>query len=81
VPRNWNEHYSRLTNLDLEPARLLVEAAGMLPPGRALDLACGAGRNALYLAKLGWQVTAVDASEVAIRRIRRAGRRLALKLA
>jgi SAM-dependent methyltransferase len=44
----------------------------MLPPGRALDIACGAGRNALYLAKLGWQVTAIDASEVAIRHLRKA---------
>lgn len=41
------------------------------PPGRALDLACGAGRHALYLAHLGWQVTAVDASAVALDMLRR----------
>ncbi len=35
-------------------------------PGTALDLACGAGRNALYLAERGWRVTAVDGSPVAI---------------
>jgi SAM-dependent methyltransferase len=34
--------------------------------GRALDLACGSGRNALYLAELGWSVTAVDGSPVAL---------------
>ena len=69
MPRNWDEYYSKPANLHPEPATLLVEVAEMLPPGRALDLACGDGRNALYLAKLGWQVTAVDASEAAIRRM------------
>lgn len=66
MPRNWEEHYSA-ADLDLDPAPLLVEVADMLPPGRALDLACGPGRNALYLARLGWQVTAVDSSRTAIR--------------
>jgi SAM-dependent methyltransferase len=37
-----------------------------LVPGRALDLACGPGRHALFLAERGWQVTAVDASRVGI---------------
>ncbi len=66
VPRNWNEHYSNPANLDFTPAPLMVEVAELVPPGRALDLACGYGRNALYLASLGWQVTAVDSSAVAI---------------
>jgi SAM-dependent methyltransferase len=39
-----------------------------IPPGRAFDLACGEGRNAVWLAALGWQVTAVDFSAVAIGR-------------
>jgi len=66
VPRNWDEHYSVAANLDFDPAPLLVEVADMLPPGQALDLACGPGRHALYLARLGWQVTAVDSSPAAI---------------
>jgi SAM-dependent methyltransferase len=66
MPRDWNAHYSDPANISLDPAALLVQVADLLPPGRALDLACGPGRNALYLAGLGWQVTAVDRSAVAI---------------
>ena len=50
----------------------------MLPPGDALDLGCGVGRNALHLARLGWQVTAVDASSVAIEALRRRAATLAV---
>jgi tellurite methyltransferase len=70
VPRNWEDYYSNPENLDHSPAPLLVEVAEWLPPGRALDLGCGAGRNALYLASLGWEVTAVDASPAALRALR-----------
>ncbi len=42
-----------------------------LAPGRALDLACGEGRNALWLAGKGWQVTAVDFSAVGLEKARR----------
>jgi len=45
---------------------LLVKIAGERAPGRALDLACGTGRNALWLAEHGWMVTAVDRSAEAI---------------
>ena len=41
-----------------------------LPPGRALDVGCGSGRDAVYLAKRGWQVTAVDLVDAAIARAR-----------
>ncbi|WP_229693951.1 class I SAM-dependent methyltransferase [Lentzea pudingi] len=44
----------------------LVER-GLLPPGRALDVGCGPGRNALFLARNGFQVDAVDLSATAIR--------------
>ena len=70
MPRDWDEHYADPANRNWDPEALLVEAADSLPPGRALDLACGTGRNALYLSSLGWKVTAVDRSPVAIGALR-----------
>jgi 2-polyprenyl-3-methyl-5-hydroxy-6-metoxy-1,4-benzoquinol methylase len=48
------------------PNRLLVEAVKNRKPGRALDIAMGQGRNALYLAKLGWDVTGFDVSKAGL---------------
>lgn len=63
---DWNERYSRGEHILTEPMPLLVRVASRLKPGRALDLACGMGRHAIFLAERGWQVTAVDASRVGI---------------
>ena len=63
---DWDGRYSRGEHIIKEPLPLLVRMAEGLPSGRALDLACGPGRHALFLAERGWQVTAVDASRVAI---------------
>jgi SAM-dependent methyltransferase len=49
----------------------LVDGPGALPPGRALDIGCGTGRNAVYCARRGWRVTGVDDIELALRRARR----------
>jgi 2-polyprenyl-3-methyl-5-hydroxy-6-metoxy-1,4-benzoquinol methylase len=57
----------------VEPNRFVVEELAGLAPGRALDIAAGEGRNAVWLAARGWQVTAVDFSRVAVER----GRQLA----
>jgi len=63
----WEEKYrSGDRGSEDAPTILVVEIAEKLAPGTAIDLACGAGRNALYLAEQGWAVTAVDASEKAI---------------
>jgi SAM-dependent methyltransferase len=56
-----------------EPNRFVAAEFTGAVPGRALDLAAGEGRNAIWLTQAGWQVTAVDFSTVAIQR----GRRLA----
>jgi tellurite methyltransferase len=63
---SWDERYQRGEHLNDSPADLLVQFASAQPPGRALDLACGPGRNAIFLARQGWPVTAVDSSVVAI---------------
>jgi SAM-dependent methyltransferase len=63
----WNERYRSREEIASDPAPLLVDAARDLTPGRALDLACGAGRNALWLASRGWEVVAIDGASEAIR--------------
>jgi len=47
---------------------VLVDVAASLPPGTALDLGCGEGGDAVWLAGLGWQVTAVEVSSTALSR-------------
>jgi SAM-dependent methyltransferase len=70
--KDWNNRYAAQELLwGAEPNRFLAEEFHSVPPrGRALDLGCGEGRNAIWLAKLGWVVTAVDYSEVAVERAR-----------
>lgn len=68
----WNrKHREAGVLFGVEPNRFLVAEVEGLPPGRALDLACGAGRNAVWLAERGWRVTAVDFADVALRTARR----------
>lgn len=63
----WNERYRTREELTHEPAPLLVQASSAMTPGRALDLACGAGHNAAWLASRGWEVVAIDGASEAIR--------------
>lgn len=68
----WNCRYAGRELLWTgEPNRFLVAETAALRPGRALDLACGEGRNAVWLAEQGWQVTGADFSEVALEKARR----------
>jgi SAM-dependent methyltransferase len=66
--RRWTE---RLPDAPTGPNRFLVAETESLAPGRALDLACGNGRNAVWLAERGWQVTGIDFSPVALAAARR----------
>jgi tellurite methyltransferase len=63
---NWDERYAGSKYGSDNPHQLLIELAEILPPAKALDLACGAGRHANFLAEKGWRVTAVDSSGVGI---------------
>jgi SAM-dependent methyltransferase len=65
----WEAHYGERERI--WSGRVNVQLAKVLadvPPGRALDLGCGEGGDAMWLAERGWQVTAVDISETALQR-------------
>ena len=68
----WNRRWAgeERVHASTAPSRFVVAEVAGLRPGAALDLACGAGRNAVWLAGQGWRVTAVDFSAVALRMAR-----------
>lgn len=72
---DWNEHYgSGFLPWDSDdPDEALVEAvrSGLVTPGRALEIGCGTGTNALWLAQQGFDVLGVDLAPLAIERARK----------
>ncbi len=79
--KEWDERYRQGRTMPDEPAALLVENLSLLPKGgKALDIAMGTGRNALYLASLGFRVTGVDVSAVAVEKCREKAERLGLPI-
>ena len=65
----WEERYrSRDAVWTSEPNTQLVTESAQLTPGKALDVGCGEGADAVHLARQGWTVTAVDISETAVSR-------------
>ncbi len=68
----WDERYAGSELIWTAQAnRFLIAEAADLTPGRALDVACGEGRNAVWLAERGWEVTGVDFSPVALDKARK----------
>jgi len=68
---SWDRRYAGSELVwTAEPNRFLVAETETLAPGRALDLACGEGRNAVWLAEHGWQAVGVDFSEVGLQKAR-----------
>ncbi|MFW3171392.1 class I SAM-dependent methyltransferase [Geodermatophilus sp. CPCC 206100] len=65
---DWNARYAEQQQWSAGPNALVAELLEGLPPGRAVDLAAGEGRHALWLADRGWQVTAVDFSATGLAR-------------
>lgn len=67
----WNRRWAgERAHASTAPSEFLIAETEALLPGRALDVACGAGRNAVWLARRGWRVTGVDFSDVALRAAR-----------
>jgi len=63
----WNERYaSKDLVWSAGPNKLFSEEVKSLRPGKSIDIACGEGRNALWLAELGWDSTGIDFSDTAI---------------
>jgi 2-polyprenyl-3-methyl-5-hydroxy-6-metoxy-1,4-benzoquinol methylase len=67
----WDRRYAEKELIwSAGPNRFVAEVLADVPPGRALDVAAGEGRNAIWLAARGWQVTAVDFSATALAKAR-----------
>lgn len=65
--RDWDRRYADAELVwSARPNQFVEAELGALPPGRALDLAAGEGRNAIWLAERGWRVTAVDFSQAGL---------------
>lgn len=78
---SWEKRYAGDEYKPRErPPSLLVNWIGRLPKGKALELACGTGRNSLYLAEKGYDVTAVDISFTAIKKAKEKARERGLKV-
>jgi SAM-dependent methyltransferase len=65
----WDERYAGMAQVwSGQPNGALVAEVADLRPGRALDVGCGEGADAVWLARQGWDVTALDVSQVALDR-------------
>lgn len=76
----WNDRWREKVDHPFNPDPWLVEIAPLLPGGRALDLAGGRGRNALFLAERGMSVLCVDVSEEALDQLRQEATRRNLQV-
>jgi len=77
----WNRFYlDDKSNFNREPNRFLVEVVQGRPPGAALDYAMGEGRNAIYLASLGWSVSGFDPAGAAVALAQKRAKELGLTL-
>lgn len=71
---DWDARYGEEQVWSGEPNGGLVTELGQATPGRALDVGCGEGADAVWLTRQGWQVTALDVSAVALDRAQKAAR-------
>ncbi|MCG7424113.1 class I SAM-dependent methyltransferase [Kocuria rhizophila] len=66
--QDWDERYGTASLWSGDPNQSLVAVAAELAPGTVLDVGCGEGADAVWLAEHGWTVAAMDVSRVAVER-------------
>jgi SAM-dependent methyltransferase len=76
----WNELFAQREGKEHRFNRFLAEAVKGRPPGKALDIGMGQGRNSLFLAALGWEVTGFDISEVGVKQAQAEAAKRGLKI-
>jgi len=76
----WNQRYTEDKYQKNNPVTLVEDWLPRLPVGRTLDVACGAGRNALLLAQAGFNVDAIDISRVGLDQARQKAEKLGLNI-
>jgi SAM-dependent methyltransferase len=77
----FNKHYAKRDPIYASgPNAFLVEVARGLRPGRAMDVGMGEGRNAIFLAQRGWNVTGIDLAEVGVAKAKKRAADLGVKL-
>src|SRR5210317_975151 len=76
----WNQRYAEDSYRKSNPVTLLSDWLPRIPVGRALDVACGAGRNALALAEAGFQVDAIDISAIGLQKLEHSARERGLDI-
>ena len=76
----WNDLYSKREGKEHQFNKFLAESVKGVPPGKALDIGMGQGRNSLFLAALGWEVTGFDISEVGVKQAQAEAQKRGLKI-
>lgn len=76
----WDQRYAEDSYHKGNPVRLLEEWLPRIPAGKALDVACGAGRNAIAMARAGFRVDAIDISSEGLKQARDAADALGLEI-
>jgi SAM-dependent methyltransferase len=76
----WNEVYTKQQGREFPHNKFLAEMIEGRTPGTALDIGMGEGRNALFLATQGWEVTGFDISDVGVQLTREAAQKRGVKL-
>jgi 2-polyprenyl-3-methyl-5-hydroxy-6-metoxy-1,4-benzoquinol methylase len=76
----WNDLYAQREGKEHRFNQFLAEAVKGRKPGKALDIGMGQGRNSLFLAALGWEVTGFDISEVGVKQAQAEAQKRGLKI-